>query len=607
MTVRSKWALSKAEAPGRPGVPDAVFPCRPIFCEAPAAPARRCHEEEIMERSEKILRGLGNQYYRATLKSMGFTTEDLKRPVIGIANAWSECVPGHYNLRQVAQRVKDGIYRAGGTPIEFGVIGGCDGMGQGHDGMHYILPSRELIANSIESMAQINLFDGLVLLGSCDKIVPGMLMAAARLDIPCIFLPGGPMEGGVEFDGRQSDQTSSTEAYGMLSAGKITEAEYVALEDTACPGCGSCSYLGTANTMCALAEALGMTLPDGGLAPATSAVRMMMAEETGVKIMELVEKHINSRQIITNGSIRNAIKACLAMSGSTNAVMHLTAIAHEAELDIKVLDEFDSLSRTTPQIAKMNPACKYNVIDFYYDGGVPRLMERMQSTLETGEMTVTGHTVAENIASHKYRYPATGLVVRTMEDPFGFSGGVAVLRGNLAPDTGITKPGAFDKSLHHFEGEAICFDSEEAAEEAILAGKVRDGHVVVIRYEGPKGGPGMREMYKAMKYLYGRGLSKTTALITDGRFSGTNNGCFVGHISPEAAEGGPIAIVHDGDRIVIDIESRQLNLMVPQEEIEARLKAWKRPEPKFKKGWLGLYCKIAASGSEGAVLKFENL
>ena len=560
-----------------------------------------------MERSEKILQGLGNQYYRATLKSMGFTTEDLKRPVIGIANAWSECVPGHYNLRQVAQRVKDGIYRAGGTPIEFGVIVGCDGMGQGHDGMHYILPSRELIANSIESMAQINLFDGLVLLGSCDKIVPGMLMAAARLDIPCIFLPGGPMEGGVEFDGRQSDQTSSTEAYGMLSAGKITEAEYVALEDTACPGCGSCSYLGTANTMCALAEALGMTLPDGGLAPATSAVRMMMAEETGVKIMELVEKNITARKIITNGSVRNAIKACLAMSGSTNAVMHLTAIAHEAELDIKVLDEFDSLSRTTPQIAKMNPACKYNVIDFYYDGGVPRLMERMQSILETGEMTVTGHTVAENIASHKYRYPATGLVVRTMEDPFGFSGGVAVLRGNLAPDTGITKPGAFDKSLHHFEGEAICFDSEEAAEEAILAGKVHDGHVVVIRYEGPKGGPGMREMYKAMKYLYGRGLSKTTALITDGRFSGTNNGCFVGHISPEAAEGGPIAIIHDGDRIVIDIESRQLNLMVPQEEIEARLKAWKRPEPKFKKGWLGLYCKIAASGSEGAVLKFENL
>ena len=349
-----------------------------------------------MLRSEHILKGLGNQYYRATYKSMGFTTEDLKRPLIGIANAWSECVPGHYNLRQVAQRVKDGIYRAGGPPIEFGVIGGCGGMGQGHDGMHFIMPSRELIANSIESMAQINLFDGLVLLGSCDKIVPGMLMAAARLDIPCIFLPGGPMEGGVEFDGRQADQTSATEAYGMLSAGKITEAEYVALEDTACPGCGSCSYLGTANTMCALAEALGMTLPDGGTAPATSAVRMMKAEETGVKIMELVEKNITARQIITDGSIRNAIKACLAMSGSTNAVMHLTAIAYEAELGIKVLDEFDSLSDTTPQLARMNPSCKYSIVDFYKDGGVPRLMENLRSMLETDVMTVTAHTLAEN-------------------------------------------------------------------------------------------------------------------------------------------------------------------------------------------------------------------
>ena len=560
-----------------------------------------------MERSEKILKGLGNQYYRATLKSMGFTTEDLKRPVIGIANAWSECVPGHYNLRQVAQRVKDGIYRAGGTPIEFGVIGGCDGMANGHGGMHYILPSRELIASSIETMAQINLFDGLVLLGSCDKIVPGMLMAAARLDIPCILLPGGPMEGGVEFDGRQSDQTSATEAYGMLSAGKITEAEYVALEDTACPGCGSCSYLGTANTMCALSEALGMTLPDGGTAPAVSAARLAKGEETGIKIMELVEKQITARKVITEGSIRNAIKACLAMSGSTNAVMHLTAIAHEAQIDMDVLSEFDSLSRTTPQLAKMNPACKYNIVDFYKDGGVPRLMENLQTLLDTSVMTVTGQTLAENIKTHHYLYPATGLVNHTMDDPFGYSGGVAVLRGNLAPDTGVTKPGAFDKSLHHFEGEAICFDSEEEAEEAILAGKVHEGHVVVIRYEGPKGGPGMREMYKAMKYLYGRGLSKSTALITDGRFSGTNNGCFVGHISPEAAEGGPIAIVKDGDRVCIDVDNRQLDLLVPQEEIEARLKEWKRPAPKFTRGWLGLYCKLAASGSKGAIMDLDKL
>ena len=560
-----------------------------------------------MERSTKILQGLGNQYYRATYKSMGFTTEDLKRPVIGIANAWSECVPGHFNLRQVAQRVKDGIYRAGGTPVEFGVIGGCDGMGQGHDGMHFILPSRELIANSVESMAQINLFDAIVLLGSCDKIVPGMLMAAARLDIPCILLPGGPMEGGKVFDGRESDQTSSTEAYGMLSAGKITEEEYCSLEDTACPGCGSCSYLGTANTMCALSEALGMTLPDGGLVPAASARRLAIAQETGVKIMELLEKGVTARKVITNGSIRNAIKVCLAMSGSTNAVMHLTAIAHEAELDIDVLDEFDKLSDTTPQIAKMNPASKYNVIDFYKDGGVSRLMEELKDHIDTDQMTVTGHTVAENIASHRYLYPATRNVVRSLEDPFGFTGGVAVLRGNLAPDTGITKPGAFDKSLHHFEGEAICFDSEEEAEEAILAGKVREGHVVVIRYEGPKGGPGMREMFKAMKYLYGRGLSLSTALITDGRFSGTNNGCFVGHISPEAAEGGPIALVHDGDRIVIDVEKRSLELLVDGGELERRKAEWKRPEPKFKRGWLSLYCKLAASGAKGAVMQLEKL
>ncbi len=564
-----------------------------------------------MERSKKFLTGLGNQYYRATYKSMGFTSDDLARPIIGIANSWSDSVPGHFNLRQVSQRVRDGVYRAGGTPVEFGVIGGCDGMANGHVGMHYILPHRELIANSIESMAQINQFDALVLLGSCDKIVPGMLMAAARLDIPCIVLPGGPMEGGKVFDGRESDQTSSTEAYGMLSAGKITEEEYVSLEDTACPGCGSCSYLGTANTMCSLAEALGMTLPDASLAPATSARRLALAEETGIKVMELVEKEITSRKIITNGSIRNAIKACMAMSGSTNAVMHLIAIAHEAELDIDVLAEFDALSRTTPQVAKMNPACNYNVIDFFKDGGVMRMMQNLtREHLDYDQMTVTAHTIGENIASHKYLYPDTGHTIRTLDNPFGFTGGVAVLRGNLASNTGITKPGAFDKSLHHFQGEAICFDSEEDAEEAILAGKVHDGHVVVIRYEGPKGGPGMREMYKAMKYLYGRGLAKTTALITDGRFSGTNNGCFVGHISPEASEGGTIALVRDGDRIAIDVEERSLNVLVSDEELAVRKAAWKAPAPKFTRGWLSLYCKLAGSGAEGAVMdmkKLENL
>ena len=396
-----------------------------------------------MENRSKAILGMEDSAFaRSLFKSMGYTDSELKegKPLIGIANTWNTLVPGHYNLDKVAEYVKNGIYAAGGTAVEFGTIAACDGVAQGHEGMHYILPSREIICDSVEIMAQAHRLDGLVLLASCDKIVPAMLMAAARLDIPCIVCVGGPMLGGIEFDGRKSDLTSISEALGMLKAGKITECEYNSLENTACPGCGSCSFLGTANTMCALAEALGMTLPDGGTAPATSAIRMMKAEETGVKIMELVEKQITARKIITNGSIRNAIKACLAMSGSTNAVMHLTAIAHEAGLDIRVLDEFDTLSRTTPQIAKMNPACKYNVIDFYYDGGVPRLMENLQTMLETDAMTVTAHTLAENIASHKYRYPATGLVNHTMDDPFGYTGGVAVLRGNLAPDTGITKP-----------------------------------------------------------------------------------------------------------------------------------------------------------------------
>lgn len=556
-------------------------------------------------RSEKTLRGIENQYYRATYKSMGYSTDALRKPIIAIANSWTEGVPGHFNLRQVSQKVRDGILMAGGTPVEFGTIACCDGMAQGHIGMHFILPSRQVICDSIETFAQAQLVDAIVLLGSCDKIVPGMLMAAARLDIPCILLPGGPMEGGIVFDGRESDQTSSAEALGMLSAGKITECQYTALEDLSCPSCGSCAFLGTANTMCCLSEALGMTIPNGGMAPATSAERLRLAEETGIKIVELTKKNITARQIITEGSIRNAIKTCMAISGSTNAVMHLTAIAHEAELDINVLEEFDKLSREIPQVAKINPSSKYNCIDFYKAGGVPCVLDELKEKLELDEMTVTGKTMGENIKSHKYQYPKDTRIIGTVEEPFGFQGGIAVLRGNLAPDTGVTKPGAFDKSLYHFVGEAICFDSEEEAEEAILAGKVKDGHVVVIRYEGPKGGPGMREMFKAMKYLYGRGLAKTTALITDGRFSGTNNGCFVGHISPEAAEGGPIAIVRDGDKIEIDVDNRSLNLLVSDEEIAARLKEWKRPEPKFKRGYLALYSKFAASGSEGGILKFD--
>ena len=554
-----------------------------------------------MERSEKILQGLGNQYYRATLKSMGFTTEDLKRPVIGIANAWSECVPGHYNLRQVAQRVKDGIYRAGGTPIEFGVIGGCDGMGQGHDGMHYILPSRELIANSIESMAQINLFDGLVLLGSCDKIVPGMLMAAARLDIPCILLPGGPMEGGVEFDGRQADQTSSTEAYGMLSAGKITEAEYVALEDTACPGCGSCSYLGTANTMCALAEALGMTLPDGGLAPATSAVRMMMAEETGVKIMELVEKNIRPRDIMTPAAFHNAETIDMALGCSTNTMLHLPAIAHECGIELS-FDMANEISARTPNLCHLAPAGDTYMEDLERAGGVYAVMAELAQAglLDTGTLTCTGRTVAENLEGVVNRNEE---IIRPLDNPYSRTGGIAVLKGNLAPDGCVVKQSAVAPEMMVHEGPARVFDSEDDAIRAIYDGKIVAGDVVVIRYEGPKGGPGMREMLNPTSAIAGMGLDKDVALITDGRFSGATRGASIGHVSPEAASGGTIGLVEEGDLIAIDIPARTINLKVAEEELAARRAKWVCPEPKIKTGYLARYAKLVSSADRGAILE----
>ena len=534
----------------------------------------------------------------------GWEDTDILKPQIMIESVYGDSHPGSCHLNQMVEQAVYGVYQCGGKPAKYYATDICDGCAQGHDGMNVVLASREAIANMVEVHASAVPWDGMILSSSCDKSIPAHLKAAARMDIPAIFMPGGSMRPG-------PNMTTSLVAGDISLRQKrkdaITPQEVRDYKLTGCPSVGACTFLGTASTMQCMAEALGLTLPGAALVPATMRDLLQYSRYAGRKIMELVEKNITARQIITDGSIRNAIKACLAMSGSTNAVMHLTAIAYEAELGIKVLDEFDSLSDTTPQLARMNPSCKYSIVDFYKDGGVPRLMENLRSMLETDVMTVTAHTLAENIDSHKYLYPATGLVNHTLDDPFGYTGGVAVLRGNLAPDTGITKPGAFDKSLHHFKGEAICFDSEEAAEEAILAGKIHDGHVVVIRYEGPKGGPGMREMFKAMKYLYGRGLAKTTALITDGRFSGTNNGCFVGHISPEAAEGGPIAIVHDGDTIEIDVDNKQLNLLVPDEEIEARLKQWKRPEPKFKKGWLGLYCKLAASGSEGGVMKFDHL
>jgi dihydroxy-acid dehydratase len=550
--------------------------------------------KEILERPEWTMN-------RSLYKSMGFSDYDLSQPLIGIANSWNRVVPGHYNLRHVSEYVQQGIRQAGGTPVEFGVIAACDGIANGHAGMHYILPTRDLIANDVEMMIEAHRFDGVVLLASCDKIVPGMLMAAARLDIPSIMVVGGPMEGGCEFDGRASDTTSLTEGLGMLKSGKIDEATYRELEDRATPTCGSCSFLGTANTMCCLAEAMGLCLPGSATIPATHAARLRSAQESGRQVMALVKQGITACKILNRQGIENGIRVNSAIGGSTNAALHIPAIGYEADCEI-TMDLFEELSRTTPHIAKMNPAAPLNVPDFNDAGGVPAVMNEILEQLHGNALTVTGKTVAENLANP--RTPNRD-IIRTLADPWSKEGGLAVLRGNLAKNTAITKPAAIVPEMHKFEGKARCFDSEEAANKAILDGEIQEGQVIVIRYEGPKGGPGMREMYKAMKLLYGKGLALKTALVTDGRFSGTNNGCFVGHISPEAAEGGCLAAVEDGDMITIDIPNRDLHLDVSDEEIERRLAKWKRPEPKFKKGYLALYSRLAESADKGAIIRHK--
>jgi dihydroxy-acid dehydratase len=536
---------------------------------------------------------------RALYKSMGYSDYDLSRPLIGIANSWNRIVPGHYNLRLVSDYVQQGIYQGGGTPVEFGVIAACDGIAQGHRGMHFILPSRDIIANDVEVIIEAHNLDAVVLLASCDKIVPGMLMAAARLDVPAIMIVGGPMEGGCEFDNRASDITSVTEGLAMLKAGKISQVEYDELENTVGPTCGSCSFLGTANTMCCLAEAMGLSLPGSSTIPATYAARLRAAQETGRQIMALVKRNITARQILNRKGLENAVRVNSAIGGSTNAAIHIPAIAYEAGCDIS-MNLFEELSSGTPHVARMNPAAAPNVPAFHEAGGIPAVMREILPLLHGDALTVTGKTVSENIVHAEMK---NSDIIRPLDDPWSAEGGIAVLRGNLAPHTCITKPAAIVPELRVFKGRSRCFDSEEEANEAILEGQVQKGEVVVIRYEGPKGGPGMREMYKAMKFLYGRGLALKCALITDGRFSGTNNGCFVGHISPEAAEGGPLAAVRDGDLISIDIPARKLHLHVSEREIKARLAGWKRPEPKFKKGYLALYSQLAESADKGAIIR----
>jgi dihydroxy-acid dehydratase len=554
-------------------------------------------------KSAGSLTGLENADIRNVIKAMGYSDDDLTsdRPVIGIANSWNTFIPGHFNFHQLSEQVKKGIHRAGGTAFEFGVIGLCDAIAK--DNFNYVLPSREVICDSIEIMAGANPIDGLVLLASCDKIVPGMLMAAARLDIPAIMVNSGPMLGGVEFGGRKSDATIVSEALGMYKTGQISLDEYRDVEDMSCPTCGSCSFMGTANTMCCLAEAMGMTLPDSAGVPAVYAERLRLAEQSGEAICSLVRNGITTRQVINRQSLENAVKVCLAIGGSTNAVLHLAALAWEAEVPLNIMETFDEFSKNTPTIAKVYPAGNYDMEDFWRAGAIPRVIDRLQPLLNMDVLTCTGKSLKENIDNFRYRFPEDVRVIKTIDEPFAKSGGLAVVRGNLAPKTGISKPTAIVESVRKFTGIAAVFDSEEEANCAILDGNIKEGTVVVIRYEGPKGGPGMVEMYRALKYLHGMGLNTSTAVITDGRFSGTNNGCFVGHISPEASEGGPIAVVENGDKISIDVEKGSIHLHVSDDVIEQRLKDWKKPEPKIKKGYLQLYSRLASSADEGAIIK----
>jgi dihydroxy-acid dehydratase len=535
---------------------------------------------------------------RGLMKSMGFTDADLSRPLVAVANAWSTVCPGHFPLRDIAEAVEAGIREAGGTPLEFGTIGPCDGIAQGHEGMRYVLPSRDLIASSVEMMVQAHQLDAVVLLASCDKSVPGMLMAAGRLNLPAILVNAGPMLPG-QFQGRDVAGYMLMEVETARGCGELTAEEVVAFENAACPVPGSCAMLGTANTMCCFAEAIGMVLPGSATIPAVDPARKEVARAAGRRIVALLREGIRARDIITRAAVENGIRVVLAMGGSTNAALHIPAIAHEAGISDVTLDLFDRLSQTTPHIAALMPASQYTLCHFHEAGGVPALMQELAPLLDKSALTVTGQPVGSNLAGAQ---GADGTVIHPLSDPVRTTGGLVVLRGNLAPDGCVAKQATIPPHLLHFSGPARVFDGQAAAIEAIMAGAVQPGDVVVIRYEGPKGGPGMPEMFAALQLLYGQGIGEQIALITDGRFSGANRGLFVGHISPEAMEGGPIPTVQDGDPITIDTPGRLIRLDLDQEEIDRRLAAWRRPAPKVSTGYLALYSRLASSAAQGAIV-----
>jgi dihydroxy-acid dehydratase len=549
--------------------------------------------------SDRVKKGYEKAPHRSLFKAMGYTNEELALPLIGVVNSQNEVVPGHIHLDTIAAAVKSGIRMAGGTPIEFPSIGVCDGIAMNHVGMNYSLASRELIADSIEAMAMAHGFDGLVLIPNCDKIVPAMLMAAARLNIPCIVISGGPMLAGKK-RGRSLDLNSVFEGVGAVSAGMMTEEELYDIEEDACRSCGSCAGMFTANSMNCLTEVLGMGLPGNGTIPAVYAERIRLAKKAGMKILELVEKNIRPRDIMTEKAFQNALTVDMALGCSTNSVLHLTAIAHEAEVEMN-LDIINEISMRTPNLCRLSPAGEHRIEDLYAAGGVQAVIKELskRNLIDLDLMTVTGHKIRTNIENVQVLdYD----VIRPIEDPYSETGGIAVLRGNLAPNGAVVKRSAVAPEMMVHEGPARVFDSEEDAFAAILGGKIKKGDVIVIRYEGPKGGPGMKEMLSPTSAIAGMGLDKDVALLTDGRFSGATRGASIGHISPEAMEGGPIAAVHEGDIISINIPEGVLDVKISDEELQSRMSRWNTPEPKIKKGYLARYARMVSSADKGAIL-----
>ena len=550
-------------------------------------------------RSDAVKKGVGCAPQRSLLHALGMTDEEMQKPLIGIVSSYNEIVPGHMNIDKIVEAVKTGVAMAGGNPIVFPAIAVCDGIAMGHQGMKYSLVTRDLIADSTECMALAHAFDALVMVPNCDKNVPGLLMAAARLNIPCIFVSGGPMLAG-RVKGCKTSLSSMFEAVGSYNSGKITAEELNEYENKVCPSCGSCSGMYTANSMNCLTEVLGMALRGNGTIPAVYSERIQLAKRAGMKIMELLEKDIKPRDIMTEEAFSNALTMDMALGCSTNSMLHLPAIAHECGIDLN-LDIANEISSHTPNLCHLAPAGRTYMEDLNEAGGIYAVMNEINKLglLKTDLITCTGKTVAENIEGVVNKNPE---VIRPVDDPYSTTGGIAVLRGNLAPDSCVVKRSAVAPEMLSHSGPARVFDCEEDAMNAIMGGEIREGDVVVIRYEGPKGGPGMREMLNPTSAIMGMGLGSTVALITDGRFSGATRGASIGHVSPEAAVGGPIALVRDGDIIEIDIPAHTINVKLSDEELAARKAEWQPREPRITTGYLARYAKQVSSGAQGAVL-----